>query len=281
MQISRILSNDKHFPDTLRALDNIPESINVLGTMPQGTYIAIVGTRKCSPYGERVTYQLARELARAGAVIVSGLADGIDGVAHQAALDAGGKTVAILGHGLHRIYPSKHRQLAKDILATGGALITEYQEGEPPLPFHFVDRNRIIAALSEAVIVTEAGVRSGALITANRALQLGKQVMAVPGQITSTNSAGPNNLIRSGATIITSATDVIANLGFLAKEPVPASARSPREAQILELIGNSPATTDTIIEASGLSAAEFANVISLMEITGKVRNLGAGVWVAR
>ncbi|HEY6737004.1 MAG TPA: DNA-processing protein DprA [Candidatus Saccharimonadia bacterium] len=281
MQISRISSNDSEFPDVLRALANPPKSINVLGKMPFGHYVAIVGTRKCTAYGRQITYQLARDLARAGAVIVSGLAAGVDGIAHQAALDVGGKTVAVLGHGLNRIYPHAHRPLAMDILAGGGALVSEYDLGVPPLPHHFVERNRIIAGLSEALIVTEAGVDSGALITANAMKQLQRRIMAVPGNLTSPSAAGPNNLIYDGALFIRSASDVIADLGYLTHEPIPVPARSPQEAKLLELMGKSTATADALIEASGLSAAEFANIISLMEITGKVRNLGAGLWAAR
>jgi DNA processing protein len=282
MQISTISSKNSHFPDKLRQIEPLPKSINVLGTLPKGTYVAVVGTRKPTSYGKHVTYLLTRELAQAGAIIVSGLALGIDGIAHRAALDAGGTTVAVLAHGLNQIYPRRHRDLAKEILATGGALVSEYKEGELPLPHHFVHRNRIIAGLSEAVLVTEAGHRSGALITARDALEQGKALMAVPGPITSENSSGPNNLIRKGATPVVSAADIITELGFLAKEAVPVPARSPQEAKILDLLkGNSSATADTLIEASGLSAAEFANIISLMEITGKVRNLGAGLWVAK
>jgi DNA processing protein len=281
MQISTISIQNSHFPDKLRQIDPLPKSINVLGTLPKGTYVAVVGTRKPTPYGEHVTYLLSRELAKAGAVIVSGLALGIDGIAHRAALDAGGTTIAVVAHGLDRIYPRRHRELAKEILATGGAIVSEYSQGELPLPHHFVERNRIIAGLSEAVLVTEAGVKSGALITARDAIKQGKSLLAVPGPITAETSAGPNNLIRTGATAVVSAADIITELGFIAKESVPVPARSPQEAKILELLDTNTATADTLIEASGLSAAEFANIISLMEITGKVRNLGAGLWVAK
>lgn len=281
MQSTEISQKSAHFPDKLRNLDIVPESINIIGKLPSGPYIAIVGTRKPTVYGEHATYQLARELAGAGAVIVSGLARGIDGIAHQAALDAGGKTVAVLAHGLNRLYPARHLELAKQIVNSGGALVSEYPLSTPPLPWRFVERNRIIAALADVTIVTEAGVKSGALITANRALNMGRSVMAVPGNITSENAAGPNNLIRQGATIITSATDVIAELGFIAREQVPVPAKSHDEAKLLKLLKNGPASTDNLIEATGLSAAGFANIITLMEITGKVRNLGAGRWAAR
>jgi len=281
MQISKISLKNAQFPDKLREINDPPKSINVLGTLPEGVYVGIVGTRAPTAYGEKVTYQLASGLAAAGAVIVSGLAIGLDGIAHRAALEAGGKAVAVLAHGLDQIYPVRHRGLARDILAGGGALVSEYDEGELPLPFHFVERNRIIAGLSTALIVTEAAAKSGTLITARDAKESGRTVMAVPGNITSAYSAGPNNLIRIGAVPITSVADAIVELGFHAREAVPVPAASKDEAELLKLLGDGAATSDQLIGQSGLSPAEFANIISLMEITGKVRNLGAGNWVAR
>lgn len=289
MQISRFSYNDSQYPDQLRDLEDkhkygAPKEIHVLGTLPKpdDVLIAIVGTRKSTKYGEQVTYQLANELAKAGAVIVSGLAIGIDGIAAQGAIDAGGRTIAVLAHGLDRIYPPRHKPLAKQILAHGGALISEYELGEIPYPNHFVERNRIIAALAQTVIVTESPVKGGSLITAGDALKLEKRVMAVPGNITSETSVGPNNLIRTGQGMaITSFTDVITELGFLAHEAVPVPAQSKDEAMLAELLNSGHNTSDSLIEASGLSASQFANIISLMEITGKVRNLGAGQWVIR
>ncbi len=282
MKISKLSIKSPQFPDSLRALDDAPKSLNVLGNMPTGTYVAIVGTRKPTAYGQQMTYELARELSRAGAVIVSGLAYGCDSIAHQAVIDTGGKTVAVLAHGLDRVYPVAHRDLAKAILAYGGALISEYEPGTVPMQFRFIERNRIIAAISRAVIVTEASARSGALFTANRAHQLGIGLMAVPGQVTNPNAAGPNNLIHDGATLIRSAADAIVELGFLAKETTPVPAASAEEALILELLsGNTTANAESLVEASGLLPAKFANIISLMEISGKVRNLGAGLWAAR
>jgi DNA processing protein len=216
-------------------------------------------------------------------VIVSGLALGIDGVAHQAALEAGGLTVAVLGTAIDHIYPASHRGLAKEILQNKGAILSELG---PKVEEHggiFPARNRIIAGLSQAVIVTEAAASSGSLITANFALEQGKQVMAVPGSIMSPYSAGPNNLIKTGAMPITDATDVLAALNFSSPEIVatPVKAKSKEEALILELLGQGVNTSQDLIEQSKLSASQFANIISLMEITGKVRNLGAGVWIAR
>lgn len=281
MQISKFTPKSSAFPDTLRNIPKPPSVLYMRGQLPAGQYVAIVGSRRPTPYGEQVTHQLASELAAAGAVIVSGLAIGLDGIAHQAAVDAGGKTVAILAHGLDKIYPARHRALAEQILATGGAILSEYEPGVEALPHHFVERNRLIAGLSEAVIVTEAATKSGSLITARDALAAGRTVMAVPGNITSVYSAGPNNLIRSGAIPITSAADAIVALGYHAAEAVPVSAQSPQEAALIELIKAGHISSDDLITRSSLTPAEFANIISLMEITGKVRNLGAGNWVVR
>lgn len=281
MQISNISHNSSAFPDNLRSVEPIVKSINVLGTLPKGTLVAVVGSRRPTAYGEQITYQIVSELARAGVVIVSGLALGIDGIAHRAALDAGGTTVAVLAHGLDQIYPAQHRGLAKEILASGGALVSEYDVGTEPFKGNFVERNRIIAGLCEATLVTEAAEKSGSLITAHRALKFGRTVMAVPGNITSVYSAGPNNLIRNGATPITSAADAIITLGFLAREAVPVPAQSADEALLIKLLNAGASSSEQLIEQSRLSAAQFANIISLMEITGKVRNLGAGTWVVR
>jgi DNA processing protein len=284
MQITNFSFKDPAYPDTLRQLTDAPKSINVLGELPKpdDILVAIVGTRKSTPYGDQVTYQLANELAKTGAVIVSGLAIGIDGIAAQGALDAGGRTIAVLAHGLDRIYPTRHRPLAKQILRGGGTLISEYEAGVFPLRHHFVERNRIIAALSQTVIVTESPVKGGSLITAGRALELQRRVMAVPGNITSPTSVGPNNLIRTGQGMaITSSTDVISELGFLAREAVPVPAQSKDEAKIVELLKEGVSSSERLIEVGKFTAAQFANIISLMEITGKVRNLGAGQWVIR
>lgn len=282
MQISNYSYNSPDFPDTLRQLEKAPKSINVLGTLPKDGLVAIVGSRRPTAYGEQMTYKIASELAQAGAVIVSGLAIGVDSIAHRAALDAGGKTVAVLACGLDRIYPAQHRGLAKDILATGGALVSEYDVGTEPFKSNFVQRNRIIAALSMGIIVTEAAQKSGALITVRDGAMLGRIIMAVPGNVTSTYSAGPNNLLRTkDAQAITSGTDAIVALGFHASEAVPVAAQSADEALIIKLLGEGAGTTDALITRSELSPAQFANIISLMEITGKVRNLGAGNWVRR
>ena len=245
--------------------------------------IAIVGTRRLTDYGKRVTYELAGELARAGFPIVSGLALGIDAVAHQAALDAGGITVAVMAGGLDRVYPGSHRQLARDILATGGALVSEYAPGEEPHKYRFLERNRIIAGLSVGTVLTESGAVGGALRTAQFTLDYNRTLMAVPGDITRSTAAGPNNLIRSGAAAVTSSADVLEALGYnTAAIPTRAvQAQNSHEARIIKSLRSGLSRGQELIDATGLDAAEFASLISLMELTGKVRNLGAGLWAVR
>lgn len=284
MQISQIFSHSSDFPDLLREISNSPKHIYALGEIPKEPMVAIVGTRKYTSYGKAVTYQLASELARAGVVIVSGLALGIDGIAHRAALDAGGKTVAVLANGLDQIYPHSHRNLALEILAKGGAIISEYEAGTQPLPFRFPERNRIVVGLSQGVIVTESNAEGGSMITAGIAKDENRVVMAVPGDIYRETSAGPNNLIRTGAAAVTTSDDVFEALGVppeLVPSPEIYSAKSPHEAAVLKHLASGINSTERLIEATGLTAPEFSSVISLMEITGKVRNLGAGVWAAR
>jgi DNA processing protein len=253
------------------------------GSLPQSesVCVAIVGSRRPTDYGKQVTYRLASELAAGGIGIVSGLAIGIDAVAHEATLAAGGYTLAVLGSGLNNWYPQRNQQLASRILKGGGAIVSEYEPDMPALPHHFPARNRIIAGLSQAVIVTEAATGSGSLITASLALEENRQVMAVPGNITSQFAIGPNTLIKKGAVPITCAQDVLDALNLKSALPTqpPPSPQNHDEATIVDLIEQGVGTSQDLIERSGMAAAEFARVISLMEITGKVRNLGAGTWV--
>lgn len=279
MHISTINLQSPNYPKLLREISNPPTKLFIKGELPDQPAVAIVGSRRPSQYGRQVTYRLASDLAKAGVTVISGLALGIDSVAHQAALEAGGRTIAVLACGLDRIYPSSNQGLAERV-AGQGALISDYPKGTEPLRHHFPARNRIIAGLSQAVIVTEASAKSGALITANFALEQNRQVMAVPGNITSPMSAGPNNLIKAGALPITDSSDVLAALD-VEYSTKKVRADSKEEALILELLEKGINSTQKLIEASGLAAAQFANIISLMEISGKVRNLGAGNWVPR
>ncbi|WP_439624316.1 DNA-processing protein DprA [Gemmata sp.] len=192
--------------------------------------VGIVGSRSCTPYGLKVAAQLARELARAGYTVVSGLARGIDGAAHRGALDAGGRTVAALAGGLSKIYPPEHADLAAQIANGRGCLVTETPMGMDPQPGMFPARNRVISGLSRAVVVVEANARSGALITARHAAEQGREVYAVPGRVDDTASAGCLELIRAGARLVRTADDVLEDLKGLATDPTPASGgRQPHE----------------------------------------------------
>lgn len=279
--MQKLSLNDPSYPSLLGQIARPPKQIYLQGRLPDLPMIAIVGTRKMTDYGKQATYRLSYDLAKAGLVIVSGLALGIDAVAHQAALDAGGRTIAVLGSSLDEVYPATNRRLSEQIIQSDGCLISEYPPGTKPFKSNFPARNRIIAGLSLATIVTEAESKSGSLITANFALQENRLVMAIPGNIFNPRSGGPNNLIKAGALAVTSAVDALAQLGLScpALETTPVKAASQEEAAILELISQGIVTNQALIEKSGLPAAQFAHLISLMEITGKIRNLGAGQWV--
>lgn len=281
MKYITLKSND--YPPLLADIMRPPKQLYLHGKIQDLPMVAVIGTRKMTDYGKQVTYRLSYDLAKAGLVVVSGLALGVDAIAHRAALDAGGHTMAVLGCGLDNIYPSRHQTLAAEIVSRGGCLVTEYENGTKPFKSHFPARNRIIAGLSLATIVTEADSKSGSLITANFALQENRQIMAVPGNIFSSKSCGPNNLIKAGAIAITSAIDVLAQLGLSspALEAKPIKAESREEKQIIDLITQGVSSNQSLIDHTGIEAAQFAHIISLMEITGKIRNIGGGSWVIR
>lgn len=283
MKINSI-SPQKH--KYLQIIHDIDDSIKLLyfrGTLPEKPVktVAIVGTRKPTAYGRQVAHRLSSDLAARGVVIVSGLALGIDGIAHQGALEANGTTLAVLAGGLDEIYPTRHHALAEQIIEQGGALISEYPVGMPPLPHQFLQRNRIVSGLSDVVIIVEAASRSGTLATARWALNQGKTVMAVPGNITSPTSAGCNQLIKSGALPATSTDDVLQELGLFSEGKVKhrkAIASSPEEKAILDLLQKGMRDGDELQQNSGLSAAAFSQALTMLEITGKVRALGANQW---
>jgi DNA processing protein len=283
-----ITSHNKEFPPQLLQIPGPPHELFIEATnwpnLLQKPMLAVVGSRRLSPYGRAVTESLVREVAARGVVIVSGLALGIDSVAHQAALDAGGTTIAVLPSGLDTIYPSAHRNLAKQIVEQGGALITEY----PPkvtagFKGNFIARNRLVAGMSKAVLVTEAAIRSGSLHTANFAIEQGKDVLAVPGPITNPNSAGCNNLIKTGATPITTAEDIFEALK-LHIDTSPAhqfAAANAAEHAILQALLHGLTDGEDIYKQSGLSLNEYQQTLSMLEITGKIKACGGDTWALR
>jgi DNA processing protein len=260
-------------PPLLRAIHDPPRRLYLRGAgeveLLAQACVAVVGARACSPYGAQVARMLGRELAAAGVVVVSGLARGIDGEAHRGALEARGHTVAVLGCGIDRDYPAGHRSLAQEI-ADRSLVVSEYEPGVEPAPYRFPARNRIIAGLCAATVVVEARERSGALITADFALEEGREVFAVPGEITSALSAGTNALLRLGATPLTSAGDVFESLGIeVARRP---AATHP----VLPLL---PATADELARATGLSPGEIAAALAELEVAGLAAE-GDGIYRA-
>lgn len=282
MKINKITKQHKHFPAYLREISSVPKQLFYLGE-PLEDYLpaaTIVGSRKLSAYGRGVTYQLAYELAKQGVTIISGLALGADGVAHQAAIDAGGRTIAVLACGLDEMYPASHRNLAIDILRKHGTIVSEYPEKTPSLKQHFIARNRIVSALSDMVIVTEAAEASGSLVTANFALEQNKLVGAVPGNITSSLSVGTNNLLKSGAQLITSAQDVLNALGLQASKRTREEVfgDTKEEQTIIDIMKEGVTELDQIQLKSELDPAVFGQTITMLEISGKIRPLGAAHW---
>jgi DNA processing protein len=249
-------------PPRLRAIHDPPARLYLRGggerELLARPAVAIVGARACSPYGVQVARMLGRDLAGAGVVVVSGLARGIDGEAHRGALDAGGHTVAVLGCGIDRDYPAAHATLAAAI-AERSLLVSEYERGVEPAPWRFPARNRIIAGLCAATVVVEAREKSGALITADFALDEGREVFAVPGEITSSLSAGTNALLKLGATPLTAVDDVLEALGI-----TPKPAERPTH-PFLELM---PATADELVRATGASPGEVAAALAELELSG-------------
>jgi DNA processing protein len=263
---------DPEFPRLLSAIHDPPPRLYARGAadiaLLDEPAVAIVGARACSAYGRSVTRSLARELAAAGLVVVSGMARGIDGEAHRGALEGGGRTVAVLGCGIDRDYPAAHAELARRI-CEDGLVVSEYEVGIEPAPWRFPARNRIIAGLCGATVVVEARERSGALITADFALEEGRDVLAVPGEITSALSAGTNALLKLGAAPVTSATDVLELYGI---EPhvVRHAALDPIAAALMEHLRDAALTADELVRASGLDPGEGAAALMELELAGQV-----------
>jgi DNA processing protein len=269
------------FPRLLGAVHDPPPGLFVRGDAPFEllcrSAVAIVGARSCSGYGRAVAQTLGRELAAAGLVVVSGLARGIDGEAHRGALAADGLTVAVLGCGIDRDYPAAHAELARQIAATG-LVVSEYAPGIEPAPWRFPARNRIVAGLCAATVVVEARERSGALITADFALEEGREVFAVPGEITSALSAGTNGLLRLGATPLLAVSDVLAPLGVASDEAGQPGGVRPGASRSLEgaaavvfaCLRDGPAGADELVRRTGMPAAEVAAALTELELAGLV-----------
>ena len=276
---------DEAYPSRLREIDQPPPVLYIRGEyLPEDVFaVALVGTRRVTPYGRQITEEIAAFLAANGMTVVSGLARGVDVIAHTVALKAGGRTLGILGSGVDKIYPPEHRALAEQMMERG-AIISDYAPGTPPDASNFPPRNRIISGLSLAVVVIEAGETSGALITAEFAAEQGREVFAVPGSILAPQSKGTNKLIQQGALPLLNASDLMQALNLTrvgeqkaARRALPADAV---EAQLLSVLGEQPIHVDELRNQTGLPIEKVSATLTLMELKGMVRQVGGMHYVS-
>ncbi len=285
MKINQISPLDNRFTQILGNIALVPKKLYYNGTLPnkRSPAVAIVGSRKPTAYGVEVTTRIAEDLARRGVVIVSGMALGVDSLAHKATLNANGITIAVQGNGLADLYPSSNRQLGQNVIDGGGAIISEYEPDTPPMKHRFLERNRLVSALSDAVLVTEAAARSGSLNTVSHALEQGKEVFVVPGNITSPLSAGCNALLKQGAHPATSAEDILEIIAPHLLEPQTqlALGDNPLQTKIIRLLTSGIRDGDELQRLSKENATVFSTELTMMEINGLIRNLGANQWTLR
>lgn len=289
MEINRITPDEHIFSQRLVHIANPPKSLCYMGKLPETNtpVVSIVGSRKPSAYGKEVTERLATDLAKAGCVIVSGLALGVDCIAQKAAIEAGGTVVAVVPNELPDISPRTNYQLAMSIIKRGGAVVSEWMKGDNKIVnrWSFLERNRLVSGLADGIIITEAAERSGTLNTASHALNQGRDLFVVPGNITSPLSAGCNTLLKQGAYLVTGADDV---LSIIAPEKLQkdngqelAASATIEEAIIIKLISEGLRDGDEIQQKSGLSASDFATALTMLEINGVIKPLGANNWTLR
>ena len=283
--MQRITIKNKNYPDLLKKIKDPPKELYVFGELrvKEQYPLAVVGTRKLTDYGKQVTEYFVRTLARAGMTIISGLALGIDGLAHKTTLEAGGRTIAVLGSGLNRIFPTAHKKLAQDIIDSGGAVISEYAPDTPAFKGNFPARNRIISGLSLGVLVIEAPKKSGALITAKLAIDQKRKVFAVPGRIYDRNSAGTNQLIQQGAIAAAKPEDILHELEIKIGSPTPAAFAIGKinkgQALILSFLSQKPTHVDELTKKTNLQINKLISLLTTMEVNGTVKNLGDGRYI--
>lgn len=285
MKINKISPDTHDFLQIVSGIAKSPKSLYFIGKLPETRQpsLAIVGSRKPTPYGKEVTHRFAYDLARRGVVIISGLALGVDGIAHRAALEADGTTIAVLGNGLSNVYPASHHQLAKQITSHGGALLSEYEPDTPARGYQFLERNRIVSGLSDAILITEAAIRSGTMSTAAHALEQGKDVFVIPGNITSPMSAGCNALIKQGANVVTTPEDI---LEVIAPTLLPGQNSLPlgntlEETTIIALLQQGIRDGDELQRISTIDASTFATTLTMLELSGVIRSLGGNQWTLK
>lgn len=284
-EILKISKNSPEYPQYLKHIHDAPKTLYVRGCVPTDAIcIGVVGTRKNTSYGKAVTEKLVSDLVSYNIVIVSGLAFGIDAIAHRATMDAGGKTIAVLGSGVddESIAPRSHLPLAQHILETGGSIVSEYPPQTPPYKTHFPQRNRIISGLSIATLVIEAPQKSGALITAFAALEQNREVFAVPADIIRPNSYGTNRLLKMGATPVTEVSDILKALGYQDQTKAVSQQYKPEnqcEEIILKILSHKAAFADEIIRQSRMEASEINSALSMLEIKGVIKDTGENQYI--
>lgn len=280
-QVSILTLGEPQYPKALLTIADPPLVLYIKGNPDfEKPGIAVVGSRQASLYGLQCAEQLSFQLAEKGLTVISGLAMGIDAAAHRGALKARGCTIAVLGSGLAAIYPGRNKQLAQEIIKAEGAVISEYPMQTLPLPYHFPRRNRIISGLSLGVVIVEARHRSGALITADCALEQGREVFAVPGPMAAVNSQGTHKLLKQGARLVTGVEDILEELPLEQlravpdpSAPIPAASLTQAEERLLLCIAESPATIDAISVKSGLAAAMVTATLLQLELKGCIKQL--------
>lgn len=282
--IELVTYNDENYPKLLREIPNPPIVLYIRGSLkPHEIAIAIVGARKYTPYGKQVAEDITAGLITAGITIISGLAFGIDALAHEMTVRSRGRTLGVLACGIDSVYPAHNRLLAERIIDGGGAILSELPLGTPPLKHHFPNRNRIISGLALGTVVIEAGIKSGSLITARHALEQNRQVYAVPGSIYNPLSEGPNNLLKMGAKPVTKATDILEDLNLDTAIFQIAAAEilgdNQEEQQILGVLSREPIHFDQIVKLLKLSAGTVAASLTIMEMKGKIKNLGGNQYI--
>lgn len=285
MKINTVVPDESEYLQILSSIAKKPKKLHYAGTIPQHRLptVAIVGTRRPSNYGKEVTHRLSFDLASRGVVIVSGLALGVDAIAHAAALEAKGTTIAILGNGLPEISPRTNRGLGEAIIAQGGALVSEYETGTRVFPSNFLERNRLVAGVSDAIIITEATTRSGTLNTAARALEQGKEVFVVPGNITSPLSAGCNALLKQGARVVTEYQDVLDIIApsLASTQQILPLGQNQLETTIITLLSQGVRDGEVLMQRCEAPLTEFNTALTMLEIAGSIKSLGGNQWTIR
>jgi len=281
--MQKITIKDQNFPELLKKIPNPPQQIYFQGELKKSEKypLAVVGTRKMSNYGQQVTEYFVRVLSQSGLTIISGLALGIDSLAHKTALENKAKTIAVLGSSLDNIYPKIHKNLAEKIINSGGAIISEYPPETPPYQSNFIERNRLISGLSLGVLVIEAPQKSGAIMTVQQAIKQKRKVFVVPGRIYDRNSAGTNELIRQGGQLVQNPEQILKELkiksGFIkniVKENLSAS-----EEIVLKILTKDPAHIDKITEETKMPTNEIISALTQMELKGIIKNLGNNQYI--